>query len=129
MTCAKSPLDSALDAAKMAVVNSPLFRTLSMKNRYEAFLALDTRGKEDSAKDIIERLEKVFAAEGAQVEQVQRLERRELAYEHNHMKHAYFVNFIFASEPAVIDRLRAKFKLDEEVALAQFIKLPKAKTA
>ena len=99
-----------------------------MNNRYEALLALDTRGKEDTAKDIIERLEAVFTAEGASMEQTQRLERRELAYEHDHMKQAYFVNFIFASEPSVIDRLRAKLKLDDEVALAQFIRLPAARS-
>jgi small subunit ribosomal protein S6 len=98
-----------------------------MNNRYEALLALDTRGKEDTAKDIIERLEKMLTAEGCTLEQTQRLERRELSYEHDHMKQAYFVNFVFASAPDVIDRLRAKFKLDEEVALAQFIRLPDAK--
>jgi small subunit ribosomal protein S6 len=100
-----------------------------MKNRYEALIALDTRGKEDTAKDIIERLEKDFAAEGAAIEQTQRLERRELAYEHNHMKSAYFVNIIFAAEPALIDRLRAKLKLDEEVGLVQFTKLASAAPA
>jgi hypothetical protein len=50
-----------------------------MKNRYEILLALSATGKEDTNKDIVERLEKVLAAEGAQVEQVQRLERREFA--------------------------------------------------
>ena len=41
--------------------------------RYEALLALNTRGKEDTAKETIERLEKVIAAEGAVIEQIQRL--------------------------------------------------------
>ena len=97
-----------------------------MNNRYEALIALDTRGKEDTAKDIIDRLEKEITAEGANVEQIQRIERKELAYEHNHMKHAYFVNFVFVAAPDIIDRLRAKFKLDDEVALAQFIRVDKA---
>lgn len=100
-----------------------------MKNRYEALLALDTRGKEDTAKDIIERLEKLLTGEGCTLEQTQRLERRELAYEHDHMKQAYFVNFVFSAASDVIDRLRARFKLDEEVALAQFIRLPDTKAA
>ncbi len=100
-----------------------------MNNRYEALIALDTRGKEDTAKDIIDRLEKDFSAVGASIEQTQRLERRELAYEHEHMKSAYFVNIVFSGESSIVDRLRAKIKLDEEVAFAQFIKLPKAKTA
>ena len=54
-----------------------------MKYRYESLVALDTRGKEDTAKDMIERLEKEFAAEGAVIEQAQRLERREFSYPHD----------------------------------------------
>jgi ribosomal protein S6 len=99
-----------------------------MKKRYEVLLALDTRGKEDNAKDIIERLEKEFIAEGADIEQIQRLEKRDLSYEHNHIKSAYFVNFIFEIDPTKLDRLRGKFKLDDEVSLYNFIVLP-AKTA
>jgi ribosomal protein S6 len=100
-----------------------------MKKRYEALLALNTHGKEDSAKDIIERLEKEFAADGIAIEQVQRLERRELAYAHNHQKSAYYVNFLISAEPAQIEKLRAKLKLDAEVALQNYLVLPPAKAA
>lgn len=98
-----------------------------MKRRYEALLALDTRGKDDTIKDTIDRLEKFFKAEGAEVEQVQRLEKRELAYEHNHQHTAYFANFVFAAEPTLIDKLRAKLKLDQEVTLQNYLLLPDKK--
>ena len=97
--------------------------------RYEALLALDTRGKEDTAKETIERLEKVIAAEGALIEQVQRLEKRELAYESQHTKSAYFVNFIFEAAPAVIDKLQKKLKLDDDVLLQNYLQLPAKKKA
>jgi small subunit ribosomal protein S6 len=98
--------------------------------RYEALLALDTRGKEDTAKETIERLEKVLTAEGATIEQVQRLEKRELAYESKHTKSAYYVNFIFEAEPATIDKLQKKLKLDAVVLLQNYLQLPaKKKTA
>lgn len=100
-----------------------------MTNRYEVLLALDMRGKEDSAKEITERVEKEFVADGAQIEQVQRIERRDLAYAHDHMKQAYFVNFVFSAAPVVLEKLRARFALDEEVALHQFIRLADAKPA
>lgn len=98
-----------------------------MSKRYEALLAIDTRGREESAKDTIERLEKLFKAEGAEIEQIQRLERREFSYEHNHQKSAYFVNFIFAAEPTVIEKLRGKLKLDDEVVLQNYLVLPAKK--
>lgn len=100
-----------------------------MKKRYEALLALNTRGKEESAKDIIERLEKEFAADGITVEQVQRLERRELAYPHQHNTSAYYVNFIIETEPSSLEKLRAKLKLDGDVMLQNYLVLPAAKTA
>ncbi len=94
-----------------------------MKKRYEALFALDTRGKEESAKDIIERIEKELAAAGASVEQTQRLEKRELAYEHNHLKQAYYVNFVIETEPANIVELQSKFKLDADVMLQNYLLL------
>lgn len=100
-----------------------------MNKRYEALLALNTQGKEESVKDIVERLEKLFKAEGANIEQVQRLEKRDLAYEHNHQKSAYFVNIIFESAPQVIEKLRAKLKLDEDVTLQNYLRLDARKAA
>jgi ribosomal protein S6 len=100
-----------------------------MKNRYEVLLALDTRGKEESVKDIIERLEKTFKAEGAAIEQVQRLEKRDLAYEHNRSFTAYFVNIIFEADPADLEKIRAKLKLDDDVTLRNYLRLPAKKKA
>lgn len=96
-------------------------------NRYEALLALNTRGKEETIKDTIERLENLLKAEGAAIEQVQRLEKRELAYETDHLKSAYFVNFVFEAAPTAIDKLRTKLKLDSDILLQNYLKLPAKK--
>jgi small subunit ribosomal protein S6 len=95
-----------------------------MKNRYECLLALDTRGQEDSVKEIIERLESELAKEGANVEQVQKIDKRPLAYTPHHIESAYYVNFIFQAEPDLINKLRGKFKLDPIVYLQHYQKLP-----
>jgi ribosomal protein S6 len=100
-----------------------------MKNRYEILLALNAAGKEETNKDLIERLEKTLAAEGAQVEQVQRLERREFAYPHDKLKSAYFVNYIVAAEPSAITKIRSKFSLDEEVVLQNYLRKGTVKPA
>ncbi|MFZ4588130.1 MAG: 30S ribosomal protein S6 [Terrimicrobiaceae bacterium] len=96
-------------------------------NKYEALLALNTRGKEETVKETIERLEKLFQGEGARIEQVQRLEKRELAYETEHTKSAYFVNIVFGAAPAALDKIRAKLKLENEVLIQNFLKLPATK--
>ena|SRR5205085_9969744 len=88
--------------------------------RYEALFALDTQGREEGSKEIIERIENALTAEGVSILQVQRLEKRELAYEHKRLKTAYYVNFVFEAEPSLIERLRQRFKLDEEIVLQQY---------
>jgi len=100
-----------------------------MNKRYEALIALDIRGREEAVKDTIERLEKFFKAEGAQIEQVQRLEKRELSYEHRHQNSAYFVNFVFEAEPQLIAKFRSKLKLDADVTLQNYVLAPKKAAA
>ena len=98
-------------------------------NRYEALIALNTKGKEETIKDTIERLEKVIQSEGAKIEQVQRLEKRDLSYESNHTKSAYYVNYVFEAAPTVIEKVRAKFKLDNDILLQNYIQLSSKKAA
>ena len=95
-----------------------------MKHRYECLMAIDTRGQEDGVKEIIDRLETEFIKEGAEVEQVQKMDKRPLAYSPRHIKSAYYVNFIFEADPSLITKLRNKFKLDPIVFLQHYQQLP-----
>ena len=100
-----------------------------MKHRYEGLLVLDTQGKEDTVKEVLERLEKDFEKEGAAVEQVQKLDKKEFSYAAGHLNSGYFANFIFEAEPNVLDTLLAKLKLDPEVYRQHFQKLRPKKVA
>lgn len=94
-----------------------------MSNRYEGLLILNVKGTEESAKDIIERLEGDFKKEGARMEQVQKMDRRNFTYAAGPLTSGFYVNFIFETEPPVLERLKAKFKLDEEVYRQHYLKL------
>ncbi len=94
-----------------------------MINRYECLLALDTRGQEDGVKELIERLEADFGKEDAKIEQVQKMDKRQLPYTPRHVDSVYYVNFVFEAEPGAIARLRGKFKLDPVVFLQHYQKL------
>ncbi len=86
-----------------------------MKKRYEALLVLNIKGTEENAKEVTERIEGEFQKEGARVEQVQKMDRRQFSYVAGPLDAGYFVNFVFMAEPQAIDKLRARFKLDEEI--------------
>src|SRR5215210_1767477 len=94
-----------------------------MKNRYEGLLVLNVKGNEDGAKEVIERLEGEFKKEGARIEQVQKMDRRQFTYVAGDLDSGYYVNFIFSAEPHTIGKLRAKFTLDETVYRQNYLKL------
>jgi small subunit ribosomal protein S6 len=98
-----------------------------MKNRYEALIVLNTQGKEESAHDIVERLEAEFKKEGAEIEQVQKMDKRPFAYTAGPLDAGFFVNFVFHADPQLITKLRSKFKLDPEVYRQHYQRL-RAKT-
>ena len=95
-----------------------------MNHRYEALLVLIAQGKEDTIREIIERLESEFQKEGAQIEQVQKMDRRQFSYVAGSLDSGYYVNFIFSADPESIEKVRAKFKLDPEVYRQSYQRLP-----
>ena len=100
-----------------------------MKNRYEGLLVLNVKGNEEGAKELIERLEGEFKKQGAQVEQVQKMDRRQFTYVAGPLDSGYYVNFIFKAEPNAIDKLRAHFQLDEDVYRQHYQRLRAKKVA
>src|SRR6201997_3616344 len=86
-----------------------------MKNRYEALLVLNTQGREDTVHEIVQRLESEFQKEGAEIEQVQKMDKRPFSYAAGPLDAGFYVNFVFHAEPDLINKLKSKFKLDPEV--------------
>ncbi len=93
-----------------------------MKNYYELLLALVVNGQEEDMKALLERLEKIINAEGGVVDQVQRLDRKEFAYPHNHLKAAHYVNIVMTVDPSAVSKIRQKLALIEEVSLQNYLR-------
>jgi ribosomal protein S6 len=93
------------------------------KRRYEVLVVLNTKGKEESINDLIETAEKQIKADQIELEQTQRLEKRHFAYVSRKQTSGYYVNFIIQAEPAQIDALQSKWKLDAVIHLQHYQKL------
>ena len=98
-----------------------------MNRRYEALLVLNTQAKEDNVKEMIERLESEFQKEGAHVEQVQKMDKRQFSYMAGSRDSGYYVNFILNADPGSIVRLRSKFKLDPDVYRQHYQRLEQSR--
>src|SRR5436305_6388671 len=94
-----------------------------MINRYEALLVLNTQGKDETVKEIVERLESEFDKEGAKIEQVQKMDKRQFTYVAGELDAGHYVNFVFNADPQLIVKLRAQFKLDSDVYRQHFQRL------
>ena len=98
-----------------------------MKNRYEALIILNTQGKDDAVKDIVDRLESEFQKEGAEIEQVQKMDKRPFSYVAGDLDSGFYVNFVFHADSQLITKLRTKFKLDPEVYRQHYQRLREKK--
>jgi small subunit ribosomal protein S6 len=98
-----------------------------MKNRYEALFVLNAQGREETVKEIIDRLESEFQQGGAQIEQVQKMDKRQFSYASGALNAGYYVNFVFNAEPQSIAKLHSKFKLDPEVYRQNYQRLEEKK--
>ena len=99
------------------------------KRRYEILLVLNTKGKEESANDLIDSIEKQIKTAKVEVEQIQRLEKRTFAYPSKKRTSGFYVNYIVDATPGQINELQSKWKLDPVIHLQHYQKLKPAAQA
>src|SRR5256884_9866962 len=96
--------------------------------RYEGMFILDTAGKEEGIKDLIDNISSEIAAAGGKEETVQKMDKRNFTRiadrKHNT---AFYVNFIFEIEPGAVNQLRQRFALNDEVFRVLFTTAPPTK--
>ena len=84
--------------------------------RYEGLFILNTTGKEEGIKDVIDKLSDEINAAGGRVETVQKMDKRSFVRVADKKHNAgFYVNVIFAIKPSAISQLRSKFTLNEDV--------------
>jgi ribosomal protein S6 len=84
--------------------------------RYEGLFILETAGKEEGIKDAIDKISSEITSAGGKVETVQKMDKKNFVRvadkKHNS---GFYVNVIFESEPGVVNQLKQRFALNEEV--------------
>ena len=62
------------------------------------------KARKTTVKDIVDRLESEFQKEGAQVEQVQKMDKRQFSYVAGDLEAGFYVNFIFHADSQLITK-------------------------
>ena len=100
--------------------------------RYEGLFILETAAKEEGIKDAIDKITAEITNQGGKVETVQKMDKKNYSRVAD-KKHSagFYVNIIFEGQPALIDQLKRRFAMNEDVFRVLFTNAPapKATTA
>ena len=98
--------------------------------RYEGLFILETAGKEEGIKDAIDKISSEITSAGGKVETVQKMDKKSFSRVADKKHNAgFYVNVIFESEPSVVNQLKTRFALNEEVFRVVFTNSPEPKPA
>ncbi len=97
--------------------------------RYEGLFILETAGKEEGIKDAVDKITGEITNLGGKVETVQKMDKKNYSRVAD-KKHSagFYVNIIFEAQPTLIDQLKRRFAMNEEVFRVLFSKAPAPKT-
>lgn len=91
-----------------------------MSRKYEGIVVLNTKLLDGSIDDLVAAVGKDIESEGAKLGDVRQIGRRKFAYNSRHLESGHYVNVAFQAEPAAIQRIKAKLKLNDHVHLQHF---------
>ena len=93
--------------------------------RYEGLFILNTTGKEEGIKDLIDQISADITAAGGKIETVQKMDKRPFARIANkRYQSGFYVNVIFEAPSAVIAQLTHRFDANDDVFRVLFTNAP-----
>lgn len=90
---------------------------------YEALFILDTAGKEEVSKELVEKIQKEIEQVGGRVETVQKMGLRSFARATRKRSAGFYVNYLFRAPTTAAAALDAKFHLEPEIFRWQFLEV------
>jgi ribosomal protein S6 len=93
-------------------------------NKYEGLFILDASIKEETLKEIVDRIQKDIEHAGGRVETVQKMGQRPLARSLGKQTAGYYANFIFQAPSKAVGELNAKLHLATDILRWQFTLAP-----
>ena len=92
-----------------------------MSRKYQGMIALNTKSLESgNVDDIVSAVSKEIETEGAKVEQIEQLGRKQFAYNARHLDAAHYVNYLFEAAPDTLSRIQDRLKLNGHVHIQHY---------
>ena len=96
--------------------------------KYEGLFILNTAGKEEGIKDVIDKISAEITSAGGKVETVQKMDKKNFSRvaDKRHQS-GFYVNVIFDAKPDSVAQMRSRFALNEDVFRVLFTQAPAPK--
>ena len=94
-----------------------------MKRKYEGLIVLNTRGKEETVDALVSKLGREMELDGATLDQIDHLGKKKFPYGSKKLTEGYFVNFQIQAAPGVLDKVKAKLRLNPDVHQQDFARI------
>jgi ribosomal protein S6 len=91
-----------------------------MSRKYQGLIILNTKSLEGSVEDLVSSVSKEIEAEGAKLEKITQLGRREFAYTSRHLDAGHYVKYTFEGCPQSITKIQGRLRLNDHVHLQHF---------
>lgn len=91
-----------------------------MSRKYQGLIVLNTKALEGSVDELVNAVSKELETEGAKVEKIDNLGRRQFAYNARHLEAGHYVNYQFQGTPEIISKIQARLRLNDNVHLQHF---------
>ncbi len=83
---------------------------------YEGLFILNTAGKEEGVREIVDRVSSEITALGGEVESVQKMDKRAFTrVRSKKVSSGFYVNIRFKAPPDAIEAIHSRFELDDDV--------------
>ena len=98
--------------------------------RYEGLFILETAAKEEGIKDAIDKISAEITTLGGKVETVQKMDKKSFTPRGRQEAHRRLLReIIFEGQPALLDQLKHRFAMNEDVFRVLFTNAPAPKPA
>ena len=94
-----------------------------MSRKYQGLIVLNTKSLDGTVDELVASVSKEIEAEGAKLDKVAQLGRREFAYESRHLQSGHYVNYTFQGAPDVITKIQNRLRLNGHVHLQHFVRV------
>lgn len=92
-----------------------------MSRKYQGLIVLNTKDLDGSSvDDLVTAVSKEIESEGAKLEKINQLGRRQFAYNARHLDAGHYVEYYFDGAPDIITKIQARLQLNNHVHLQHF---------